>query len=338
MDAILALIPNWIGDVAMCTPALRALHRRFPDASLTVAGRDTACNLLAGLTWLDRRVIIPHQPGPMDLARSAWRLRPYARDAAVVFPHSFRSALLARLAGARRRVSHARDGRTFLLTDPVEPERENGEIVPVYMAREYIELVEALGCEDDGLGLELVANPETVATVQGRLGSGGPLVGIAPGGAFGPSKRWPAERFAPVADALVERLGARCVLLTGPGEEDLAETIAATAQTPLIRCDDGAPTIETLKATVSLLDLLVCNDSGSRHVAVAFHVPTVCVMGPTSPRYSEGPYEHGEVIRVDVDCAPCQKPECDTDHRCMTEIQPEQVAASAARLLEHPIK
>jgi ADP-heptose:LPS heptosyltransferase len=124
------------------------------------------------------------------------------------------------------------------------------------------------------------------------------------------------------------------VLLTGPGEENLAETIAATARTPLTRCDDGVPTIDTLKATVSILNLLICNDSGSRHIAVAFRVPTVCIMGPTSPCYSEGPYERGEVIRVDVDCGPCQKPECDTDHRCMTEIQPEQVASSVVRLLD----
>ena len=85
---------------------------------------------------------------------------------------------------------------------------------------------------------------------------------------------------------------------------------------------------------ISQLDLLIANDSGPRHVAVAFHVPTVCIMGPTSPRYTEGPYERGKVLRVDVDCGPCQKPVCETDHRCMTRIAVEHVVAAAEAALQ----
>ena len=88
-----------------------------------------------------------------------------------------------------------------------------------------------------------------------------------------------------------------------------------------------------LKATISQLDLLIGNDSGTRHVAVAFGVPTICIMGPTSPVYSEGPYERGQVLRVDVDCGPCQKPICETDHRCMTQITPDTVVQAAMAFL-----
>ena len=94
--------------------------------------------------------------------------------------------------------------------------------------------------------------------------------------------------------------------------------------------------IDGLKASIAALDLLVCNDSGTRHVAVAFHVPTVCIMGPTAPVYSEGPFERGEVIRIDVDCGPCQKPVCTTDHRCMTGIPVERVVLSALKVLPAP--
>ncbi|HPX42363.1 MAG TPA: glycosyltransferase family 9 protein, partial [Candidatus Hydrogenedentes bacterium] len=100
-----------------------------------------------------------------------------------------------------------------------------------------------------------------------------------------------------------------------------------------IIADDGRPTINTLKATLALADLLIGNDSGPRHVAIAFKKPVICIMGPTSPRYSTGPYETGEVLRVDVDCGPCQKPECETDFRCMTRIVPGAVVAAALRHL-----
>jgi heptosyltransferase-2 len=210
------------------------------------------------------------------------------------------------------------------------------------MAREYLDLVASLGCADDGEGLELHADPGVTASIRALLRGNGPLVGIAPGAAFGPSKCafgpskcWPAERYAAVADTLTARLGARCVVLTGPGEEDTREKVLTAAKSTLVQCDQGAPTIDTLKATIAELDLLVCNDSGPRHVAIAFKVPTVCVMGSTSPRYSEGPYEQGCVLRVDVDCGPCQKPVCETDHRCMTRISSDRVSDTAVQILEN---
>ena len=164
-----------------------------------------------------------------------------------------------------------------------------------------MDLVVALGGSDDHKGLELAANDRAIAEVKEHLVGDGPFVGFAPGAAFGPSKRWPPERYAAVADELREQAGAQCVLLTGPGEEDTRAAVQTAARHPLIECDEGHPTIASLKASISQMDLLVCNDSGPRHVAVAFHVPTICIMGSTKPEYSCGPYEQGEVLRVDVD-------------------------------------
>ena len=331
---ILVLVPNWLGDVAMCTPALRVLHRRFPDAAITVAGSEAACELLRGLPWLSKLVPFDTRSGLFGLMRIARRLRPHARDLAVIFPHSFRAALLARLTESQRRIGSDCGGRAFLLTDRIPPHRENGLIVPVYMVTEYVGLLKDLDCEDDGYGPELRADTDAVAAVQARFPGTGPRVGIAPGTAFGPSKRWLPERFAAVADQLAERLNAQCVLLTGPGEEAIRDAVTSSAKTKLISCDDGAPSIKMTKAAISQLDALVCNDSGPRHIAVAFHVPTVCIMGSTSPRYSQGPYERGKVLRVDVDCGPCQKPECETDHHCMTQISVEQVVDAAIEVLQ----
>ncbi|MDZ4860828.1 MAG: lipopolysaccharide heptosyltransferase II, partial [Candidatus Hydrogenedentes bacterium] len=333
MKHLLALVPNWVGDVAMCTPALRALARRYPESELTVAGRSVACELLDGLPYLHRFVKLPAKPGLFAMIEAARALRPHARDAAIVFPHSARAAILARLAGAQRRIGYARGRRAWLLTDAVEPHRVNGVIEPVYMTAEYLDLLAPLDCTDDGNGLELHASQDALARVSPHLEGASSLVGIAPGAAFGPSKLWPAERFAAVADGLAEKAGARCVLFTGPGEEATRDAVLRHARHPLVQYDDGAPSIAKLKAAISKLDLLVCNDSGTRHVAVAFGVPVVCIMGPTSPKYSCGPYEKGEVLRVDVDCGPCQKPVCTTDHRCMTRVTAEWVLGVAMRAL-----
>lgn len=333
----LVLLPNWLGDAAMCTPALRALRRRFPGSSIAVAGSKAVCELLHGLPWLDEVFVLPHRPGIAEMFHQARKLRPYGKDLTVVFPHSFRAAFLARLIGSSRRIGYARNGRSLLFTDAIPPYSEGGRIRPVYMAQEYLDLVKCLGCEDDGTGLELRADPAAMEDVrrrvESRLGKEGPLVGVAPGAAFGPSKRWPAERYGQVVNALTVQAHARCVLLTGPDESDTRAAVLSATQAPPAEVHDGQPSIENLKAAIAQLDLLICNDSGPRHIAVAFHVPVICIMGPTSPRYTAGPYEQGEVLRVNVDCGPCQKPVCETDHRCMTLISTERVIQAALRHL-----
>ena len=328
---VFAIVPNWLGDAVMCTAALRTLKQRFPEAELIVFGRIAICAALAGLPYVSQFVELPAKPGFLKMLGLARRFRRRGEDVAAVFPHSFRAALLAKMLGANRVVAYRRNKRAWLVTDPVEPKRdERGRITPVYMTWEYLDLLEPLTVEYDGFGLDLAVDDTWVARIKEHLIGPGPYIGIAPGAAFGPSKRWLPERFAEVADALHEKAGAQCVLLTGPGEEDTRDAVLAAATHELTVCDEGNPTIDSLKATVSLLDLLVTNDSGPRHVAVGLHVPAICVMGPTSPSYTEGPYEKGEVVRIDVECGPCQKPVCPTGtHECMKGVTAERVLRAA---------
>ena len=315
----------------MATPVFRLLKQRYPESFLTAVGRESVCRLLGGLPAIDHFEPLPAQPGAGAMWRAARRLRSRLGrpDCAVILPHSFRAALFARMTGARRRIAYDRGGRRWLLTDAPPPHRVNGKITPVYMTDEYVGLLAALDCEDDGQGPELRADAGLGDALRARWAGSGPLVGFAPGAAFGPSKRWPAERYAAVADAMTAQMGARCVLLTGPGEEDTREAVRQAARTAFLEPDIPGEGVAKLKSAISTLDLLIGNDSGPRHIAVAFGVPVVCIMGPTKPEYSMGPYERGQVLRVPVDCGPCQQPICHTDHRCMTRISVDDVAAAA---------
>ena len=170
--------------------------------------------------------------------------------------------------------------------------------------------------------------------MRAQLAPDRPVVCIAPGAAFGPSKRWLPERFAAVADQLSREQGAQCVILTGPDEAETRDAVLKAAQTPLIECNEGRHSVARLKATIAACDLLIGNDSGPRHIAIAFKKPVICIMGSTSPAYTNSPWERGEVVRIDVDCGPCQKPHCTTDHRCMTGVSVDRVAAAARRYLD----
>jgi len=204
------------------------------------------------------------------------------------------------------------------------------------MTREYLDLVQAVDAEDDGAGLELGLNPAMKARLEPVLAGEGPLVAIAPGAAFGPSKRWMPEGFAAVADALAERLGARLLLLTGPDEEETRAAVIGLAKSDFIDVPREAGGVGAMKALIARSDLLICNDSGPRHIAVAFGRPVVCIMGPTSPLYTNGPYEKGAVLRLDLECSPCQKPVCPLEHhRCMRDITPEHVLDAALAALSN---
>jgi heptosyltransferase-2 len=80
-----------------------------------------------------------------------------------------------------------------------------------------------------------------------------------------------------------------------------------------------------LKAVLRRCRVLVCNDAGARHVAVAFGVPCVVLMGPTSREKTALNLEQVDVLEAEVDCRPCYLRDCPIDHRCMTRIDPDRV-------------
>ncbi len=326
---ILVFLPNWLGDAVMATPALRALRHRFPGATITATGTGATCQVLDGLPAINHFVPLPQRPGFLASFGLGRTLRQSKPDLAVVFPNSPRAAWLAWLSGATQRIGFARGGRGILFTQSLARYTEARKRVPRYTALEYLALSEAVGAIDDNAGLELHADEDERAAVRSFLSPGRPVVGIAPGAAFGPSKQWLPERFAAVADQLADDVNAQCVLMTGPGEEATRDAVIKAARTPLIICHGDTPTIARLKATIAEVDLLIGNDSGPRHIAIAFKKPVICIMGSTSPRYTESPWETGEVVRIDVDCGPCQLPYCTTDHRCMTGVSVARVVAAA---------
>lgn len=333
MSKTLLFAPNWLGDAVMATPAMRAVKRRYPEDPLVVAARPAVRSVLEGLPWIDAFVALENYRGSAGLRRfrSDMKAQDFAR--AIVLPHSFRAAFMAWLSGARDRLGYGRNGRGCLLSHSVAPYREGGKITPIYMAHEYLDLVKTIGCEDDNQGLELGVGEEDLAALRQRLGGAAPVAAIAPGAAFGPSKRWSPQRYGAVIDGLAAR-GVASVLLWGPGEEDTRDAVLAACHVaPLSPYDNQQPSIGRLKAAIACSDILIGNDSGPRHVAIAFGKPVVCIMGPTSPRYTDSPWEQGELLRIEVDCGPCQQPICRTDHRCMTGIPIERVLQAALRHL-----
>ena len=165
------------------------------------------------------------------------------------------------------------------------------------------------------------------------MGGDGPLCLICPGASFGSSKHWRCDRWAELADRLAFERGADVVITGGSAEADMARHIQSLATSRPISLAGMPGGLRTLKAVVKLADLMVTVDSGSRHVAVALGKPVVVLMGPTHPGYTRTAFERGDLVRVEVECGPCQAKRCTTDHRCMELITVERVLDPCVRVL-----
>lgn len=389
--SILLVLPTWVGDFVMVTPTLRAIRNRFPDARITILMHPNLRELVQGGDWMDECIEWPEGKTETQKRRNTeiegrpaswWELRRRLRarefDWAILLPNSFRSAWIAWLTGAKRRVGYARDGRSFLLTDrvPVKNRRganrslphgrgnggpltsargsdssapsvrmgarlpvRLGRYVPMPLVEYYADLAESVGCDRPGDRLELFTTADCDESIQERLESlriadRHPLVVISPGAKFGAAKCWMPERFAAVADRLIESVDAAVIVTCGPGEESIARQIGGGMKRNGFVFDDPLLTLGELKSLIRHSDLLICNDAGPRHIAKAFDVPVVTVFGPTHPDWTATSYEQERIVRIDVDCGPCQQRLCPLGHhQCMTGVSVDMVFDAALYVL-----
>ncbi len=323
--------PNWVGDLVMATPALRAVRAQFPEAEISAIVRPYVGPVLAGLKLVDQ--ILWHQPhGPRSQDRG-WRLAKRLRreefDLAVVLPNSFRSGLWSWLCGAPRRVGIDRNGRGWLLTDPLAPPPRHE---PRPIIDEYLRIAAYLGCQQLSRKMELAVTAADEHQLQefwnrqpvkGRWVAAG-VVCLNPGGAFGAAKHWPVESFAELARLFVGEMGKRVLVLCGPAERDTARQIVAAARHPAVfSLADEQLSLGLTKAAVRHSELLVTTDSGPRHFAAPFQVPVVTLFGPTHINWSETFYERSVHLQLDVECGPCQQRTCPlAHHQCMQRLRP----------------
>jgi heptosyltransferase-2 len=308
---VLVYLPSWLGDTIMATPALALVRYALPRSVVIALGRPGMSELLAGLEWIDD-VVTNDARSALGPAKTAARLRAMRLDAALLLPNSFSSALTVRLAGIERRVGYDRDGRGAWLTHKLEPLKRKPPhkgYQPISAVDYYLAAARALlaalrvSVQADAepapkLVLATTRTDENLADdVLGRGGikPGEPFALLNPGG-NNPAKRWPVERFAALAHHLITERRLKVAINGSPAEAELVDLITQTIE--LNHPEDGAMvaslprlggTIGSLKAAVRRATLMVTNDTGPRHMAAAFDIPTVALFGPTDPRWTTLP-------------------------------------------------
>jgi len=332
---------NWVGDAVMTIPALRQLRRLFPDAHITLATRAWAEGLFADCDFLDD-LQIHEGSGLRSVVQQVrqWRKRNF--DLAILLPNSLETALVASLARVPLRIGYATDGRQALLTHPLAlPEWRETKHEVFYYLKIVAELEWLINHEQTFLQSQPDGSLEVSNSRKSRardsLRSCGiveakRLVALCPGSINSRAKRWPTERYAALADRLINELGAQVILVGSNAEAEVSLEVSNQMRNQSLTLT-GRTDLAELVATLSLVDLLVTNDTGPAHIASALGRPTLVIFGPTNPLTTRPFSPFAEIVREPPDCAPCMLRDCPIDHRCMTAITPDDVFERARALL-----
>jgi len=334
---ILIWLPSPMGDTILCTPALRAIRRCFNSAHITFLGSAVAEQLLSPGRFNDAWITLPGG----NCFAIAKMLAANKFTHAILFKNSFESALIAFMARIPSRIGYARQSRSLFLTEKLHPPKlPNGKFKPAPMIEYYLAIAAWLGADATDRSIELPIDNAEKENLLEKLpevnNPAGPVVILVPGGAFGPSKYWPSDRFAQTADRLIEHYNATVVISVAANstEQKIASEISSHSKHQLISLAERPISIGQLKVLFSTAELVIANDTGPRHIALALGKKTVTLFGPNDPAWTETGFEDEIQIVGDAPCAPCARAKCSkTEHLCMESITVESVVDAAKKLL-----
>ena len=342
IQSILVICPNWVGDFVMATPTFCSLRAIFPKRRISLLVKPSLADLAQGASWCDESFIYDRRgvhKGFWGWMRLWKTLQSQNFDLVLVLPNSLRSGIVGKLSGAKYRVGYDRPAGILCLSHRKKRRKERTKFRPMYMGYYYGDLLEAFfpGKVQQVLDLPLLSEQNRFAKEYWKKigpSRSSMKIAIAPGASFGSSKLWPTSHFAKLIDLLGENYSPKILLVPGPGEEEIAGEIDSLSHYPISILPPIQGKLGVLKSFLAQADLLICNDSGARHISHAFGVPTVVLMGPTDPRHSENPNAPHQVLRNIIPCVPCHQKRCPLGHHaCMTGIDPHHAFRASQNFL-----
>ena len=335
MNSVLIVRLGSLGDIIHGIPVAAALRNRYPHAHIDWMVDARYLELLDLVECLDRRIPVDPRDAISGSTRSGFfstlrELRRTHYDACIDLQGLLKSALLARAAGARRTIGlprqHLREPLARLFyTDAPDPGSAT------HVIDKGLALLAPLGVEDRRVHFPIsIPRTPAVESVIARFAPGAYVV-VNPGAAW-PNKRWPADRFGAVAAAIHRDFGLRSVVVWGPGEQQLAASVASASA----GAAEIAPptTIPDLIGIARHGRLMLSGDTGPLHIAGAVGTPIVALFGPTQPERN-GPWSSHDITVSRVSqCSCLYERRCRKSVPCIDDIAIDEVMSAVHRRLK----
>jgi ADP-heptose:LPS heptosyltransferase len=280
-----------VGDTILSTPAIKSLRRSFPGASITALFHRKVAPLFKGFPYVDE--VITYAGGYKHFRRTVRQLRQSRPEAALILHGNGPQDIpLAVFSGARFILKHPTetDYRRYL---SCRLERKRQHVI-----EERLDLVRKIGGREEDTTLEVppVRGTEIEKRVSTLLPPGKTLIGFQVGAA-NIYKMWPIERFRSLAERILGGDPRTAIVITGNREEKgLGEKVASGFSERVVNAC-GALTVQEWPVLIRKMALLVTNDTGTLHLAVALQVPTLSLFSATNAQLI-GPYQDPELHRV----------------------------------------
>lgn len=310
---ILLIRLDRLGDLVLTLPVIENLKLHYPDARLTVLVRPYLGDLARLVRQIDEVIVYE------GFIPTVWKLRPHRFDIAIdmLFDYTLRSAAVAILSGAPRRVGFSGGFRERLFTDAVSVDAAGRSMVDI-----NLEMMKVLSVPVK------VRSPRLA--LEGTKKTPRRIVVLHPGAHY-PSQRWSAARFADVARKIEEAYDVDVIVVGGADEKDLVRGIMERLKD--IGVKSALPDMAGLAYLLARSSLLICNNSGPLHLAAALGVPTISMMGPTDPDLWRPHGRDNIVLRKPLECMPCRHAKCRA-HPCMDMITADEVFDKVKEVLD----
>ncbi|MBI2095482.1 MAG: lipopolysaccharide heptosyltransferase II [Candidatus Omnitrophica bacterium] len=331
---ILVIKLSAVGDVILIIPSLRALRKKYPEAKISVLVGRKSRKIIRNCPAIDD-VIVWQEGGAarfLSMLKMARILAKESFDIVVDLQNNRASHFLSYFCGARIRAGHDNHKWSFFLSH-----KTGGAAASLSPVEHQFQVLRLIGADPLDKRLELWTEKEEDEKIAGLLEShwvspSQTLVGINPSSSLRwPTKQWPLENFARLADELA-RHNVR-VVVTGSAE-DAAYTqplFGMTRNKPINAV--GKTSITELVSLIKRCQVFVSSDSAPMHIASSVEVPLVAIFGPTDPRRHLVPPPKAQVFWKEVQCSPCYLRSCPIGHLCMKKITVQEVLDSVLYFL-----
>lgn len=342
-----------IGDVLFTTPIIENIKMQCPSCEIGYIANKRTKMLLENDQRIDKVFVFDRDDFVVICKKSKIQyikkcldfikqIKSYNYDCVLDLSLSTVMGLLTMLAGIKTRIGFNYKNRGFFLNNKIELKGYQDKHIVEF----YGSLLEKIGIKMFKNKLNINISSDTKKWVESflkeqKLDQSKILIGLVPGGgaSWGKEssfKRWPAEKYAKIADNLIEKLNAEIILFGGAYEVGLCQGIADSMNNP-VKIAAGKTNLEQFIAISGKCSLLILNDGGPLHMAVAAGARTVSIFGPVDENvYGPYPKEGHSVITSNVSCRPCYRnfrtAKCE-HFSCLNNITVEDVMRKVEELL-----
>ena len=320
---ILIILPNWLGDAIMSTPTIEALAKEFPKAKFTFIGSYVSIEALKHHPQCENAIVDETKKANSRLLATIKLAKSIGTfNIAITFRKNIYASLLLRFTKAPLSIGRKTWFNKILLSKNITFIKDQHLVLNYF---QFIKDIVSKSSEAEHLKLHI--EKETFQK---------PMLGINPGATYGSAKRWYPKEFAKVAQHFSENFD--IIIFGGPTEvamgEEIANELKALGTTNYINVA-GKTSVQELCSKIGGCQLFLTNDSGPMHIAASFQVPTVAIFGPTRhTETSQWKNKKGEIVRLDMDCAPCMKRVCPLGHHeCMKNITANMVIDTMKKIV-----